>query len=258
MSNQFATYPSLRDRKVLITGGADGIGASLVEAFVFQGSKVVFLDISDEKASYLLDRLKPTSNTTAPVYHHCDLTNIAELKATVDKILSTHGKIDVLINNAGQDTRKATEDVTPEFFDASVAINLKQMFFLTQAIVPGMQSARSGSIINMGSITWAIPATGLPVYTSLKAGIMGMTRTHAHEFGKDGIRVNSIMPGGIATERQRTDVYSTPGYQEWVMSKQALKIELTPEDVARLALFFAADDSRAITGQSYIVDGGWV
>jgi len=258
MPNQFATYPSLRDRNVLITGGADGIGAGLVEAFFLQGSKVIFLDISDEKASTLVGRLEGIPNTTIPVYHHCDLTDIEALKTTVENILSTHGKIDVLINNAGQDTRMATAEVTPSFFDASVAINLKQIFFLTQAIVPTMQAAKSGSIINMGSITWEIPATGLPVYTSLKAGIMGLTKTHAHEFGKDGIRVNSIMPGGIATERQRKDVYSTPGYEEWLLSNQALKIELVPEDVARLALFFAADDSRAITGQSYVVDGGWV
>ena len=258
MGTQFATYPSLRGRRVLITGGADGIGAGLVEAFVLQGSKVVFLDISDSKASALVDRLRASPGVTAPEYHHCDLTNIDDLKITVEKILSMHEKIDILVNNAGQDTRKATEDVTPEFFDASVAINLKQMFFLTQAIVTGMQKTRSGSIINIGSITWAIPATGLPVYTSLKAAIMGLTRTHAHEFGKDGIRVNSIMPGGIATDRQRRDVYSTPGYSEWMMSNQALKIELVPDDVARLALFFAADDSRAITGQSYVVDGGWV
>lgn len=257
MSPQFATYPSLRDRVVLVTGGADGIGASLVEAFVLQGSRVVFLDILDDKASSLIDRLGGFANTSQPVYHHCDLTKIDELKIIVENILR-NGKIDVLINNAGKDTRMRTEDVTPEFFDASVAINLKQMFFLTQTIAPGMQRAQSGSIINMGSITWAIPATGLPVYTSLKAAIMGLTRTHAHEFGKNGIRVNSIMPGGIATERQREDVYSTPGYSEWMMSNQALKIELDPGDVARLALFFAADDSRAITGQSYVVDGGWI
>jgi NAD(P)-dependent dehydrogenase (short-subunit alcohol dehydrogenase family) len=258
MSPQFAIYPSLRDRIVLVTGGADGIGASLVEAFVLQGSKVIFLDISDDKASVLIDRLKDTPNTSLPLYHHCDLAQVHELKTTVERILETQGKVDVLVNNAGQDTRKKTEYVTPEFFDASVAINLKQMFFLIQAIAPGMQKAKSGSIINMGSITWAIPATGLPVYTSLKAAIMGLTKTHAHEFGKDGIRVNSIMPGGIATERQRRDVYSTPGYAEWMMSKQALKIELDPGDVARLALFFAADDSRAITAQSYVVDGGWI
>lgn len=249
MYPQYATYPSLRDRTVLVTGGADGIGASLVEAFVLQGSKVIFLDILDDKASVLVDRLKDSPNTSPPVYYHCDLAQIHELRTIVERILGTQGKVDVLVNNAGQDTRKNTEDVTPEFFDASVAINLKQIFFLTQAIVPAMQKATSGSIINMGSITWAIPATGLPVYTSLKAAIMGLTKTHAREFGKDGIRVNSIMPGGIATERQRRDVYNTPGYTEWMMSNQALKIELDPGDVARLALFFAADDSRAITGQ---------
>jgi D-xylose 1-dehydrogenase len=257
MANHFATYPSLRDRIVLITGGAEGIGASLVEAFVLQGSKVIFLDISDDKAAALIDRLKTTPTTIAPVHHHCDLTDTEELKSTVEKILATHEKIDILVNNAGNDTRKATPDVTPEFFDTSVAINLKQMFFLTQAVAPSMQKAKSGSIINMGSISWAIPATGLPVYTSCKAAILGLTKTHAREFGEDGIRVNSIMPGGITTERQMKEVYSTPGYQEWLMSNQALKIELVPEDVARLALFFAADDSRAISGQSYIVDGGW-
>ena len=173
---------------MLITGGADGIGASLVEAFVLQGSKVVFLDISDDKAIALNERLKNRANVIESSYYHCDLTNTDELQTTVKNILSTYRKIDVLINNAGADTRKETKDVTPEFFDASVAINLKQMFFLTQAVVPAMQEAKSGAIINFGSITWAVPATGLPVYVSMKAAVMGMTRTHAHEFGKDAWR----------------------------------------------------------------------
>lgn len=213
MSNQFATYPSLRDRVVLITGGADGIGASLVEAFVLRSSKVVFLDISDDKSAALVDRLGSTPNTNAPICHHCDLTNTEELRLTVEKILATHGKINVLVNNAGNDTRKATADVTAEFSDANVAVNLKQMFFLNQAVIPGMQKAKSGSIINMGSISWAIPVTVMPVYTSCKAAILGLTKAHAHEFGKDGIRVNSIMPGGIATETQRKEILTAPGYQ---------------------------------------------
>lgn len=196
MSTKYATYPSLRNRKVLISGGAEGIGASLVEHFVLQGSIVVFLDISDTAAHALVSRLSIVPSTTPPIYYHCDLTNILSLQETARTILSTHGRIDILINNAARDTRMATAAVTPEFFDAQIASNLRHYFFLTQAIVPSMQQdpTLGGSIINIGSITWLMPATGLPCYTLSKAGIVGLTRTHAHEFGGSGIRVNVSSP----------------------------------------------------------------
>lgn len=257
--SNYATYPSLRDRIVLVSGGAEGIGASIVEAFARQGSRVCFLDVSDEPGRALEARLNRESETNGSgrvFYYHCDLTNLTELAASAEKILREHSKVDILINNAARDTRKATADVTPEFWDAQIAVNLRHYFFMTQHIVPAMKKAGKGAIINVGSITWAIPATGLPCYTTCKAGIMGLTRTHALEFGNFGIRVNSIMPGGIATPRQEREIY-TPEYKEWIMNHQALKIVLRPEDVARLALFLAADDSDGITNQSYNVDAGW-
>ena len=249
MSSLYATYPSLRDRTVLITGGATGIGEFLVEAFAQQGSRVIFLDIQDEAAQTLIARLQPNT----PTYYHCDLTDTP----TLQTLLATLPPIDVLINNAANDTRHDTSDVTPELWDALLAVNLKHQFFLTQAIVPGMRQRQRGSIINMSSIAWLIPSTNLPVYVAAKAAIVGLTRSFAHEFGPDNIRVNAILPGCIFTERKKR-LWFNETYTAQMLSRQALKRQLQPEEVARLALFLAADDSSAITNQSYIVDGGWI
>ena len=162
-----------------------------------------------------------------------------------------------LVNNAANDQRHATEEVTPEQWDKSIALNLKPYFFAIQAVLPPMKAAGRGCIINMSSISWIIPTTGLPVYVAAKAAIVGLTRTLAHELGPVGIRVNAVLPGAIATEKQKRLVY-TPEYSEKILSNQALKRQIQPEDVARLVLFLAADDSSAITNQSYVVDGGWV
>jgi NAD(P)-dependent dehydrogenase (short-subunit alcohol dehydrogenase family) len=255
ISQLFATYPSLRDRTVLITGGATGIGASLVEAFAHQGSQVLFLDIQDEAAHTLIARLKPESHT--PAYYHCDLTDPTALQRCVEAVLSQFPAIDVLINNAANDTRHTTESITPELWDQLIAVNLKHQFFLTQAIVPGMRQRQRGSIINMSSIAWLIPSTNLPVYVAAKAAIVGLTRSFAHEFGPDNIRVNAILPGCIFTERQKR-LWFNEAYTAQMLDRQALKRQLQPEEVARLALFLAADDSSAITNQSYIIDGGWI
>ncbi|KAH7030795.1 3-oxoacyl-reductase [Microdochium trichocladiopsis] len=259
--DNYATYPSLRGKVVLITGGAEGIGAAAVELFCRQQSKVVFLDISESSASQLQSRIAQIPGATQPVFMHCDVTDLKRLKECADETLSRHGGVvDVLINNAGAAGEKArvpTEQVTPSSFDFDVSVNLRHQFFLTQAIVPAMQRQKKGSIINMGSITWRIPATRLPVYTLCKAAIVGLTRTHSREFGKDNVRVNSIMPGAIATERQIKEVL-TAEYRAEVMAAQALKRDIIPEEVARVMLFLAADDSSAITGASYVVDAGWV
>ncbi|GAW10901.1 hypothetical protein EKO27_g2609 [Xylaria grammica] len=263
MSQQYATYPSLRGRTVLITGGAEGIGAAAVENFWQQGSNVVFLDISEASAQKLLDRLRashPESPTPLPKFLRCDVTDLDRLRACAEQVVAEHGAVDVLLNNAaraGALTRVPTEQVTPESWDTDINVNLRHQFFLTQAVLPGMKAKGKGSIINMGSITWRIPAEGLPVYTLSKAAIMGLTRTHSKEFGKWGIRVNSVMPGAIATQRQIDEVL-TPEYRAEVMAAQTIQKDLTPEEVARLILFLAADDSSAITGSSYVVDGGWV
>lgn len=255
-TSKVAVYPSLEDRVVVVTGGASGIGESIVEAFVRQQARVIFLDIQDEVAKSLVERMV-AEGLPAPTYCRCDLTDIAELQRTVQEILLRYGGVDVLVNNAGDDTRHSVESVTPESWDRTMAANLKHQFFMAQAVSPAMRAARRGSIINMGSIAWVIPSTNVPVYVTAKAAIVGMTRTLAHEFGGDEVRVNCVMPGAIVTERQK-QLWFTPEYKAEVIASQALKRMIMPEDVARLVLFLAADDSSAITSQSYVVDGGWI
>ena len=198
---QFASYPSLRDRVVLITGGATGIGESMVRHFAGQGSKVTFLDIQDEAARALVEELSGEAN--APEYIHCDLSDVGALQAAVKQVLAAHGTVDALVNNAANDQRHRTDEVTPEFWDRSMAINLRPQFFAIQAVLPAMRAAKHGSIINMSSISWMIPSTGVPVYIAAKAAIVGMTRTLAHELGPHNVRVNAVLPGAIATERQK-------------------------------------------------------
>ncbi len=256
MEMQYGMYPSLRDRVVVITGGASGIGEAIVEAFAAQGSQVVFLDLLHEAGTELVNRL------TAPgagrvMFAPCDLTDIPALQAVLRSIVEEFGAVDVLVNNAGNDTRHLIEEVTSESWDQSIAVNLKHQFFMCQGVIPGMQRAGRGSIINMSSIGWVIPSTSLPVYVTAKAAVVGMTRTLAHEVGKFGIRVNCVMPGAILTERQQR-LWFTEEYMAEVLKAQALKRIILPEEVARLILFLAADDSAAITSQSCVIDGGWV
>jgi NAD(P)-dependent dehydrogenase (short-subunit alcohol dehydrogenase family) len=250
-----AIYPSLEDRVVVVTGGADGIGASIVEAFVMQHSQVAFLDIQDDLAERLIARLE-TNVSKVPIYYHCDLTDIDAVQGTVKEIVARFPVVDVLVNNAGNDTRHSAEEVTSSYWDQSMAVNLKHQFFMAQALYPAMRGARRGSIINMSSISWVIPATDLPVYVTAKAAIVGMTRALAHTFGADNIRVNCVMPGAILTERQKR-LWLTEEYKAAVLARQALKRLILPDEVARLVLFLASDDSSAITNQSYVIDGGW-
>lgn len=239
-----------------MTGGATGIGSSIVAHFVGQGARVAFFDVQDEQAQHLIDSVGAEVDS-APVYFHCDLTDVAEMLARVREAIATLGGVDVLVNNAANDQRHKIEEVTEEYFDASIAVNLRPQFFMIQAVLPAMKAAGRGSIINMSSISWMIPSTGVPVYVTAKAAIVGLTRTMAHELGASGIRVNAVLPGAIATEKQKRLVY-TPEYKAEIMAAQALKRDIQPEDVARLVLFLAADDSSAITNQAYVVDGGWV
>ena len=251
-----AIYPSLEDRLVVVTGGATGIGEAIVESFARQKARVMFLDVQDEAAERLVERLG-SAGMRVPVYWRCDLTDVEALRGVVDEILARFSRIDVLVNNAGNDVRHAFEDVTPAMWDELIAVNLKQQFFMTQAVTPSMRSTGRGSIVNMSSISWVIPSTGLPVYVAAKAAIVGMTRTLAHELGPDGIRVNCVMPGAVQTEKQKR-LWLTEEYTAEVLGRQALKRLIVPEEVARVVLFLAADDSSAVTNQSYVVDGGWV
>ncbi len=254
--SQFATYPSLRNRAVVVTGGATGIGASIVEHFARQGARVIFLDVQDAPAQALAASLA-RDGCLAPVYLHCDLTDLSALQEAAQQAIAVLGTVDVLVNNAANDQRHTVEQVTPDYWDRSIAVNLRPQFFMIQAVLPAMRAAGRGAIINMSSISWMIPSTGVPLYATAKAAIVGLTRTLAHELGSAGIRVNAVLPGAIATEKQKQLVY-TPEYKAEILASQALKCDILPDDVARLVLFLAADDSAAITNQSYIIDAGWV
>jgi NAD(P)-dependent dehydrogenase (short-subunit alcohol dehydrogenase family) len=251
-----ARYPSLKDVVVLVSGGASGIGASIVEQFARQGAGVAFLDIADESASELVKNVS-LSAAHKPLFVHCDLTDITALRAAVAAVERQLGPVRVLVNNAASDDRHKFGDVTPEYWDERMDVNLRHQFFATQAVVPGMTRAGGGSIINMSSIAWRIPSTGLPAYVTAKAGIVGLTRTLSKELGSANIRVNCVSPGAIMTERQQR-LWMTQEYLTEIMQAQSIKRELLPEDVARLVLFLAADDSSAITGQNFVIDGGWV
>ena len=250
----YAIYPSLKDRVVVVTGGATGIGEAIVDAFAHQGAKVCFFDIQDAAAASLIRRLEPIGSTL--VYHHVDLTNIADLQSGVQSVLERFGTIDVLVNNAGNDNRHKVADVTSDFWDYMIAVNLKHQFFMAQAVLGAMEKAQRGSIINMSSIGWVIPSTNQSVYVTAKAAIVGMSRTLAHEVGRNNIRVNSVMPGSVLTERQK-NLWLTEAYASEVLANQALKRMILPEEVARQVLFLASDDSSAITNQSYVIDAGW-
>jgi NAD(P)-dependent dehydrogenase (short-subunit alcohol dehydrogenase family) len=251
-----AVYHSLEGKVVVVTGGASGIGEAIVEAFARQKARVLFLDVQDEAATALVQRLQ-AQGCVAPQYFRCDLANTAELQQVTGTILQSFPTIGVLVNNAGNDKRHRIEDVTSDFWDWCMQVNLKHQFFMAQAVLPGMRQAKRGSIINMSSIGWVIPSTGIPVYVTAKAAIVGMTRTLAHEVGGDGIRVNCVMPGAIVTEKQRRLVY-TEEYKKQIMQRQAIKKDVIPEDVARLVLFLASDESLSITNQSFVIDAGWV
>ena len=253
---EFAVYPSLRGRVVVVTGGASGIGEKIVEQFARQGASVAFLDIQNDAGIQLAKRIR-TGGDPEPYFLQCDLTEIDALQACMEKTVAKFKTVDVLVNNAANDARHTIEAVTPEFWDQSIAVNLKHQFFASQAVIPVMKKAGRGSIINMSSISWMVPSVGMPVYITAKAAIVGLTRTLAHELGADNIRVNCVLPGAIFTERQKR-LWFTEAYKDEILSRQALKRMISPEEVARLVLFLAADDSSAITNQSYVIDGGWV
>lgn len=254
-SPQYASYPSLQERVVLVTGGASGIGASLVEAFWRQGAKVAFVDIDEDAADALCARLEGGSH--APWFLPVDLREIPALEEAIAKVHARWGAIQVLVNNAGWDERHALGTVTSDFWDKSMEINLRPHFFTVQAVMQRMGEAGGGSIINLSSNSWMLGVPGMPAYVAAKAGIIGLTRALARELGPHKIRVNAVLPGWVMTERQR-EKWLTPEAEQKLLEEQCLKQTIAPEDVACLVLFLAADDSRMITNQSYIIDGGRV
>ena len=251
-----ASYPSLKGRSVLVSGGGSGIGAQIVRRFCEQGCKVAFLDIDRGSREALLDALV-AEGLTAPLFLPCDLRDIGDLREAIRQAGEINGPITVLVNNAARDDRHAFDTVTPEFWDERFAVNLKHQFFAAQAVYPMMKQAGGGSVINMGSTSWMVGQGGMAAYTAAKSAVLGLTRSLARDWGADNIRVNSLAPGWILTDRQRTLWLTEAGKQE-LMTRQCLKRELEPDDVARVVLFLASDDSAAMTNQSYIVDGGWV
>jgi D-xylose 1-dehydrogenase len=251
-----ASYPSLEDRVAFVTGGGSGIGASIVEHLCAQRARVAFVDIAREASEALVERIARRGDP-APSFIPCDLRDIAALRAAVGEARARLGPIRVLVNNAAHDERHSIEKVTPEYWDDRFAVNLRHQFFAAQAVAPDMAAAGGGSIVNLGSTSWLVGQGGMPAYLSAKAAVTGLTRALARDLGPMNIRVNCIVPGWIMTERQVT-LWLTPEGEQELLRRQCLKRKLIPEDVARVVLFFAADDSSACTSQSYIVDGGWV
>lgn len=251
----YANYPSLSGRNVLITGGASGIGAALVTAFARQGAKVAFLDIDAEGAASVLESLADAPHQ--PVFLRCDLTDLDALSAAVDEARRRLGPITVLVNNAADDRRHRLEGTGSDDFDQGVAVNLRHQFFATRAVVEDMRRAGGGSIICFGSTGWMIKNGDYPLYAMAKAAVHGLVNGLARPLGKDRIRINCLVPGWVITDKQRRLWLDAEGEAE-IARRQCLPGHLDGGDLARAALFLAADDSRMCTGQSFIIDGGWV
>lgn len=248
------SYPDLKGASVFITGGGSGIGAALTEGFLRQGARVAFVQRSD--ASAFCDTMAAQTGLR-PLFIACDITDIAALRAAVATATAAHGPITVLVNNAANDMRHDTLKVTEEFWDWSMAINLKSYFFAAQAVLPGMQAAGGGSIINFTSISYMFGAAGYPAYATANSGINGLTRTLAREFGPDRIRVNALAPGWVLTQKQK-DLWVTPEGLAAHVARQCLKDTLAPEDITGGVLFLASNASKMMTGQALVIDGGVV
>jgi D-xylose 1-dehydrogenase len=255
MADQFARYPSLSGRVVFISGGASGIGASLVEHFAAQGGKVAFVDIAQSAAASLLDQIGRNGHPS-PRYARCDIRDVPALQAAIAEAAGALGPITVLVNNAAHDERYKLEEVTPEYWEDRLAVNLRHQFFAVQAVAPMMRAAGGGSIVNFGSVSWHLRQGGMPAYTTSKAAIEGLTRGLARDLGPYRIRVNCVIPGWIMTERQIAK-WLTPEADAERARGRCLPDKVMPEDVARLVLWLASADSRMCTAQNWVVDGGW-
>ena len=249
-NNQWAIYPSLKDRVVLITGGASGIGAEIVKAFSDQGAKVAFLDKNVEASKQLVDDLEGHCH-----FEQTDLTHIDQLKSSIQKVKQALGHIDVLINNAAHDDRHDWQTVTEDYWDERFATNLRHQFFAIQAVAPDMIESGKGVIINLGSNSWWEAGGGFPAYTTAKSAVHGLTRTMARDLGHHGIRVNAIVPGWIMTERQK-DLWVTEESLNKHLDRQCIHIAIEPIYIARMAVFLASDDAGMCTASNFMVDAG--
>jgi NAD(P)-dependent dehydrogenase (short-subunit alcohol dehydrogenase family) len=254
--SHFAKYPSLRDKVVFVTGGGSGIGAAIVESFVDQGARVAFVDIAEAASRKLCEDLRAQYGA-APTFIPCDITDIAALQAAIAQAAGELGDLDVLVNNAANDTRHDWQDVSVAYWDERMAINLRPMFFAIQAAAPLMRRRGGGSIINFGSISWKMALGGMPAYVATKAAVHGLTRGMARDLGRNGIRVNTVLPGWVMTERQLA-LWVDAAAEQLIDRSQCLTGRVLPVDLARMVLFLAAPDSRMCSAQEFTVDGGWV
>jgi NAD(P)-dependent dehydrogenase (short-subunit alcohol dehydrogenase family) len=251
----FARYPSLRDRAVVVTGGASGIGASIVTHFAEQGARVGFIDFDADAGRALMTQLG--RDAARCHFVEADLRDIAQLRAAMTRLAGELGRTPtVLVNNAARDDRHSIDEVTPEYWDERMATNLRHQFFSAQALIPGMADAGGGSIINMSSVSFLLGQGGMPVYLTAKSAVIGLTRALARDLGPRHIRVNTVIPGWILTERQMR-LWLTPENERRISQEQCIPEKLYPPDIARMVLWLAADDSRLVTAQSFVVDGGW-
>ena len=250
----FASYPSLKDRPVFVSGGGSGIGASIVEHFAAQGAKVAFVDIDEAASTALMARIKAGGHPV-PAFAKCDVRDIPAYQSAIASLAARTGPFTVLVNNAARDDRHAIEEVTPAYWDERMAVNLRHQYFAIRSVVPGMRKAGGGSIINFSSVSYHTMAPKLSVYEGAKAAVVGMTRGLARDLGVDGIRLNIVTPGWIMTQRQ-IDLWLTPEAEADLMKAQCLKEKVYPPDIARMVLWLASDDSRLVTAQNFVVDGG--
>jgi NAD(P)-dependent dehydrogenase (short-subunit alcohol dehydrogenase family) len=251
--DQRAVYPSLKGKRVLVTGGGSGIGAGIVEGFVRQGADVTFFDIAEADSQALVESLRGAERP--PVFQRLDLTDIGSIQSSIQALIDANGPFDILINNAANDDRHSIEEVTEEYWDNRIGVNLKHLFFAAQAVIPGMKAKGGGVIVNLGSISWHLALEGLTLYQTAKAAIEGLTRSFARELGPDNIRSVCIVPGNVKTPRQMK--WYTPEGEAEIVAAQCLKGRLVPDDIAAMALFLASDDARLVTGHEFFVDAGW-
>jgi NAD(P)-dependent dehydrogenase (short-subunit alcohol dehydrogenase family) len=256
MAENDAIYPSLAGRRVFITGGASGIGSAMVAHFAAQGAHVAFVDIAEDQGHALVEQVAGQGHPR-PFFAPCDLRDIDSLRSAIAISRAAVGPFGVLVNNAAHDQRHAWQEVTEAYWDERIAVNLRHQFFAIQAIAPDMIAAATGSIINLGSISWHNAQGGMPAYTSSKAAIEGLTRSFARDLGRHNIRVNCLIPGWVMTERQLA-LWVTADSEAEIRRNQCLPSQLMPADLARMALWLAADDSRMCSAQNFVVDGGWV
>jgi NAD(P)-dependent dehydrogenase (short-subunit alcohol dehydrogenase family) len=253
---QLAKYGSLQGKRVFITGGGSGIGESLVAEFAAQGALVAFVDIALEASEALCRRLAE-AGMTAPLFRHCDITDIASLQAVMAELAGELGDFDILVNNAANDQRHQAQDVTLEYWNERIAINQRPMFFTCQAVFEGMKRQGGGSIINVSSISWHMKSGGYPVYATTKAAVVGLTRGLARDYGAHNIRVNTVTPGWVMTQRQ-IDLWVDEAAEVEIKKSQCLPSKLMPQDIAAMVLFLASDDGAMCSSQEFIVDAGWV